>query len=180
MFIEWTCSECGQPLRASRKHAGKKARCPDCKSISTVPEGIQSAAAVEACHFCGADLNDAQRLRFAEALEAFEQQDPSPAARPQDQPELARLLPAGRFGVYPTCDDCHESTVQNQEELREEREVQERQRWSCLLLVIAVVILWILASLAGYLRQHSRHGSWSPSRGGSASPVGLCWPCWEQ
>jgi hypothetical protein len=37
MPIELTCTGCSQTLRVGDDHAGKKARCPKCGTISTVP-----------------------------------------------------------------------------------------------------------------------------------------------
>lgn len=37
MPIELTCTGCAQTLRVGDDHAGKKARCPKCGTISTVP-----------------------------------------------------------------------------------------------------------------------------------------------
>lgn len=37
MPIETTCQGCGQRLRVADEHAGKKARCPNCQSINSVP-----------------------------------------------------------------------------------------------------------------------------------------------
>lgn len=37
MPIELTCSGCGQTLRVGDEHAGKKARCPQCGAIVSVP-----------------------------------------------------------------------------------------------------------------------------------------------
>jgi hypothetical protein len=36
-FIDTLCSGCGKRLRVSAEHAGKKARCPHCQQVYTVP-----------------------------------------------------------------------------------------------------------------------------------------------
>jgi hypothetical protein len=46
MPIEIQCVGCGQKIRVGDEHAGKKARCPACGSISQVPSGGESAAPV--------------------------------------------------------------------------------------------------------------------------------------
>ncbi len=42
MPIELTCTGCAQTLRVGDEHAGKKARCPGCGMISTVPMAGES------------------------------------------------------------------------------------------------------------------------------------------
>ena len=44
MPIELSCTDCGQTLRVGDEHAGKKARCPKCGSIATVPTAGESPA----------------------------------------------------------------------------------------------------------------------------------------
>ncbi len=39
-MIEFICSRCGQKLQMSETFAGKKCRCPDCKTILTVPQPV--------------------------------------------------------------------------------------------------------------------------------------------
>lgn len=39
-----TNCECGQRIKASRKHAGKKVRCPSCGSVQRLPAGAQGEA----------------------------------------------------------------------------------------------------------------------------------------
>ena len=40
MAIESICQGCGRKLRAADEHAGKKARCPQCRTIYTVPPAV--------------------------------------------------------------------------------------------------------------------------------------------
>ena len=44
MPIEMQCAGCGQRIRVGDEHAGKKARCPACGTISQVPSGIDPTA----------------------------------------------------------------------------------------------------------------------------------------
>ncbi len=44
MPIEIQCAGCGQRIRVGDEHAGKKARCPACGTISQVPSGIEPTA----------------------------------------------------------------------------------------------------------------------------------------
>ena len=44
MSIEMQCTGCGQTLRVGDDHAGKKARCPACGTITQVPGGDMSPA----------------------------------------------------------------------------------------------------------------------------------------
>ncbi|HLB73211.1 MAG TPA: hypothetical protein VJJ98_04265 [Sedimentisphaerales bacterium] len=37
-MIRLKCNNCGQMMKARREYAGKKGRCPNCKSVVTVPE----------------------------------------------------------------------------------------------------------------------------------------------
>jgi phage FluMu protein Com len=43
MTIETDCTGCGQRLRVADEHAGKKARCPRCQTISPIPVGPAEA-----------------------------------------------------------------------------------------------------------------------------------------
>ena len=176
MLFELTCSVCDQPLRAAEQDAGKKARCPACKSTFVVPEASELETAAEVCHFCGEALSGADRDRFAAEFEAFQQRQPSRPASFDEQPGIAHLLPADRFGVYPTCDACHGSAVQNREEIREEQEAMGRQRWGWLFALITVVLLAIVASLAAYLRHHARTGALPTPRSESAHQTGIYCP----
>src|SRR6266511_4798668 len=36
-MISFVCSQCSRKLRASDEHAGKKAKCPQCGSVTVVP-----------------------------------------------------------------------------------------------------------------------------------------------
>src|SRR5687767_11553899 len=42
MAIETICSGCAKKLRVSDEHAGKQARCPECGTIYTVPQVVDS------------------------------------------------------------------------------------------------------------------------------------------
>ncbi len=52
MSIELNCTQCGTLLRLADEHAGKRARCPDCQYIFTVPEtgAPPSQSAVDMWH----------------------------------------------------------------------------------------------------------------------------------
>jgi phage FluMu protein Com len=39
-MIEFTCDKCGQGLQMPETYAGKKCRCPDCKTVLTVPSPV--------------------------------------------------------------------------------------------------------------------------------------------
>src|SRR5262249_58294093 len=43
MPIQFECSACGKKIKAPDENAGKKARCPYCKSVIFVPEGVYDA-----------------------------------------------------------------------------------------------------------------------------------------
>lgn len=47
MPIELKCAGCGQILRVADEHAGKKARCPNCGTITDVPWSSDIVSAVE-------------------------------------------------------------------------------------------------------------------------------------
>jgi ribosomal protein S27E len=47
MSIEMQCAGCGQRIRVGDEHAGKKARCPACGTITLVPAGGEPAETVE-------------------------------------------------------------------------------------------------------------------------------------
>jgi predicted RNA-binding Zn-ribbon protein involved in translation (DUF1610 family) len=36
-YIDFTCPECGNKLRASREHAGRKGTCPKCGKLVNIP-----------------------------------------------------------------------------------------------------------------------------------------------
>jgi ABC-type amino acid transport system permease subunit len=66
--------------------------------------------------------------------------------------------------------------VQNQEEIREEQEAVERQRWGCLIALITVALLAIAASFAAYLRHHVRSGALPKPQSESAHRIGVYCP----
>ena len=176
MFLEWTCSVCDQPLRAAERDAGKNARCPACKTECLIPEASDLETVVKVCHFCGDALSDADRDRLACELELFQQRQPRPPVSCDEQPGIAHLLPSDCFGVYATCAACHDSTVQNQEEMREEQEAVERQQWGCLIALITIALLAIAASFAAYLRYHVRTGALPGQKSESAHRIGVYCP----
>ena len=70
MTIAVTCEECGKVLKVADSMAGKKGKCPQCKSVLSVPqieaEGDIEDAAVEsgsvsrskACPNCDKEMSD--------------------------------------------------------------------------------------------------------------------------
>ena len=44
MPIEVSCFQCGALLRVGDEHAGKKARCPNCETVNSIPEAGEAAA----------------------------------------------------------------------------------------------------------------------------------------
>jgi DNA-directed RNA polymerase subunit RPC12/RpoP len=48
MPIQFECSACGKKIKAPDENVGKKARCPYCKSVIVVPEGVYDAEEVAA------------------------------------------------------------------------------------------------------------------------------------
>lgn len=47
MPIETICQGCGRKLRVPDKHAGKQARCPECRQVYTVPEAVEPRVAAQ-------------------------------------------------------------------------------------------------------------------------------------
>ena len=43
MSVEFSCRECGRPLRVNKSAIGRRIRCPDCATLLTVPERADSA-----------------------------------------------------------------------------------------------------------------------------------------
>jgi hypothetical protein len=61
--MRFDCPSCGRTLNVKDEYAGKKARCPGCKEVLTVPfapeaAAPQPAAAASACPSCGARLSE--------------------------------------------------------------------------------------------------------------------------
>lgn len=57
--MKFSCPTCGKVLNVKDEFAGKKARCPSCKEVLTVPyatEAAAPAAAANACPSCGGAL----------------------------------------------------------------------------------------------------------------------------
>lgn len=61
--MKFSCPTCGKVLNVKDEYAGKKARCPSCKEVLTVPYApeaaalaAQPAAAANACPSCGGSL----------------------------------------------------------------------------------------------------------------------------
>jgi DNA-directed RNA polymerase subunit RPC12/RpoP len=48
MPIQFECSACGKKIKAPDENVGKKARCPYCKSVIIVPQGVYDAEEVTA------------------------------------------------------------------------------------------------------------------------------------
>src|SRR5919201_1810397 len=44
MSIKFNCPKCRRPFNVKDQYAGKKAQCPDCKQIITVPAAAPAAA----------------------------------------------------------------------------------------------------------------------------------------
>ena len=42
MPIEFQCSGCGKTLRVQDEHAGESAKCPECDTITLIPDGSES------------------------------------------------------------------------------------------------------------------------------------------
>tara|TARA_B100000029_G_scaffold504818_1_gene584347 strand:- start:1112 stop:1657 length:546 start_codon:yes stop_codon:yes gene_type:complete len=83
MTIEVSCSACGKVLRAKDSAAGKKAKCPDCGAVISIPEAVFDA--VDADEF-GSGFDD--ELDFA-AVEQY-----SPAASSGGSGSKRRPCPA--------------------------------------------------------------------------------------
>src|SRR5258708_32607764 len=73
MSIKFNCSHCHKSLKVSQALAGKKARCPGCKQVITIPT-------LESLSPAPADLTEIENLAAA-AL--GEESKPQPVAAPQ-------------------------------------------------------------------------------------------------
>lgn len=110
MAIETLCSGCGQRLSVSEQHAGKRARCPACGQIYTVPypqaapdEAVQSAAASAGPGsdepFRGDDADASAAAYGAPAPEQYWMRaDDGSEYGPVDRENLTRWFREGRVG----------------------------------------------------------------------------------
>jgi len=67
-IVDFHCESCGQKISVPRIHAGKKARCPNCKNVVVVP--AQSQASAESagtvrfkCSMCDREIEEAETSR---------------------------------------------------------------------------------------------------------------------
>lgn len=104
MPIEFHCRHCGKALRAPDEGAGRRCRCPDCSTETTVPSGNLAAGSAETypfaqdtkdCPYCGEQIKAAARkCRFCGTM----LQGPAP---PGAIPGVGPAPPAYPPSAYP-------------------------------------------------------------------------------
>jgi len=111
MAIETTCAGCGQTLSVSEEHGGKRARCPSCGQIYTVPysaaptpnqftssEGLDPALA-ETLPGSGSDYNTPASEAVSEVDEFWMKTGDGAEYGPVDRANLNRWFTEGRVGA---------------------------------------------------------------------------------
>lgn len=104
MPIEMHCTGCGQMLRVADEHAGKKARCPACGTITEVPPSGSLAAPAEESNnpFSGGYSPAAEANPFADRPEQAASPYASPFAPSMGSGSFARPHRGGlilTFGI---------------------------------------------------------------------------------
>lgn len=77
MPIQMSCTGCGQSLRVGEEHAGKKARCPNCGTINSVPADSDVPSPAQD-PFAGAESNAEPANPFGDL--------PEPSSNPYESP----------------------------------------------------------------------------------------------
>ncbi len=92
-MIEFRCKTCGWLLRVSERHAGKKGKCPKCKSVLTVPQPAAEDAGPDAVETAraGASPYDLTLLDVPEHIKPPAQQAGQPDSSATAYEQLRRL-----------------------------------------------------------------------------------------
>lgn len=97
-MIKFHCENCGKRLKVSGTNAGKKGKCPKCKSIIVVPEIQTPRASVkqkDSGHPKAGSKNSPYDLSLLDVPEGGEIQNSVPGSASEDIEELERKSPAG-------------------------------------------------------------------------------------